>query len=311
MGASKETSIEIASIKTRFWKAGDHGPPLVLIHGIASSIEDWETNIPALARTHRVFALGLVGCGLSDKPANHDYSLRSLAEFVLAFMSAMGIEAAHLAGFSMGGRLALDCASRAPEHVLSLILLAPAAVGPDTIINFRLASVKGLGEILTRPSRFGMRTLLNAAFHDRDKVAVQMVADRSRFARLPGAQSAFLTMLRGMVRLGGFHPEVIADVQPRLPAIRQPSLVIWGLQDRFLPNRRAEILQRGLPNCRLMRYEACGHLSHIEHAEKFNAEAAAFLRSVDDGFFLLGASFGNASQTTIAGETRCTMNRIN
>jgi len=113
MPASNPTSIDIAGIRTRVTRAGDHGPPLVLIHGIASSIEDWETNIPALARTHRVFALDLVGCGLSDKPPGHDYSLRSLAEFVLAFMSQAGIEAAHLAGFSMGGRLALDCASLA------------------------------------------------------------------------------------------------------------------------------------------------------------------------------------------------------
>jgi len=166
---------------------------------------------------------------------------------------------------------------------LSLILAAPAAVGPDTIINFRLASVRGLGEILTRPSRFGMRTLLNAAFHDRGKVTAQMLADRLRMAQLPGAQSAFLTTLRGMVRLGGFHPEIVADIQSRLPAIRQPSLVIWGLQDQFLASRHAEILQQGLPNCRVVRYDACGHLPHIEQSDRFNADAGAFLRSLGGG----------------------------
>jgi len=281
--ASEEAFTDIAGVKTRFRKVGDHGPPLVLIHGIASSIEDWEVNIPTLAQTHQVYALDLVGCGLSDKPANFDYSPRSLAEFVLAFMSAQGLDKAHLAGFSLGARLALDCASLAPERVSSLLLSAPAAVGPDTIINFRLASVVGLGEILTRPSRFGMRTLLNAAFHDRTKVTSQMVEDRLRLARLRGAQAAFLAMLRSVTRLSGFHPAVIADIQSRLPAIRQPSLVIWGVQDRFLPNRHGEILRRLLPNCRLANYEACGHLPHIEHSDRFNADAAGFLGSLSDG----------------------------
>lgn len=278
--AGQDRFVDIAGVRTRFWQAGDRGPAVVLIHGIASSVEDWATNIPALARSHRVFALDLVGCGLSDKPADHDYSLRSLANFVLAFMSSQGLDTAHLAGFSLGGRLALDCASLAPERVLSLILCAPAAVGPDTIINFRLASVKGLGEILTRPSRFGMRMLLNAAFHDRSKVTSEMVEDRLRLARLPGAHAAFLSTLRGMVRLSGFHPEIIADIQSRLPTIRQPSLVIWGLQDRFLPNRHAQILERLLPNCRVAHYEACGHLPHDEHSARFNADAAAFLGGV-------------------------------
>ena len=272
---------DVSGVRTRFWQAGSSGPPVVLIHGIASSVEDWEANIDVLAQGHRVFVLDLVGCGLSDKPGGHDYALRSLAQFVLDFMTAQGIDAAHVMGFSMGGRLALECAHLAPERVLSLVLLAPAAIGPDTIINFRLASVKGLGELLTRPSRFGMRMLMHAAFSDPSKVTPAMVEDRLRLAKLPGAHAAFLTTLRGMVRFAGFHPEIISEVQSWLPSIRAPTLVIWGLQDRFLSSRHAEILRQRLPNCTIKFYENCGHLPLIEQAERFNTDAAAFLAGVE------------------------------
>lgn len=272
---------DVSGVRTRFWRAGDSGPAVVLIHGIASSVEDWEANIDALAQGHRVFVVDLVGCGHSDKPGGHDYSLRSLAQFVLDFMSAQGIDSAHLMGFSMGGRLALECAHIAPERVLSLVLLAPAAIGPDTIINFRLASVKGLGELLTRPSRFGMRMLMHAAFSDPSKIGEDMLADRLHRAKLPGAHAAFLTTLRGMVRLGGFHPEIISEVQSWLPSIHKPVLVIWGADDRFVSSRHAEILRERLPNCTIKLYENCGHLPLIEQAERFNADATAFLAGVE------------------------------
>src|SRR5690349_17496526 len=203
----------MSAIRTRYWQAGNNGPHVVLIHGLGSSVEDWEGNIEALARHHRVVAIDLVGCGLSAKPLPYDYSLPSLARFILAFMSAQRVASADLIGFSMGARLALQCAHQAPERVRSLIVAAAAAVGRETLFEFRLISIKGVGELLTIPSTFGVRMLLRSAFADPSKVSRGMVAERLQLARAPGAQRAFLTILRGMVRFSGFHPDVIADVQ--------------------------------------------------------------------------------------------------
>jgi pimeloyl-ACP methyl ester carboxylesterase len=269
--------VDVAGIRTRYWQAGHGGSDVVLIHGVASSVEDWEGNIAALAQDHRVFAVDLVGCGRSDKPASYDYSLPGLARFVLAFMSTQGIATAHLVGFSLGGQLALQCAHLAPERVRSLLLAAPAAIGLDTIINFRLASLRGVGELLTRPNPFGMKMLLRTAFADPSKVTSDMVEDRLVLARLPGAQTAFLTTLRGMLRFSGFHPELVAGIQSWLPSVACPALVIWGSQDRFLPPRHAEILRERLPNCTIKFYDNCGHLPQIEQREAFNRDAANFL----------------------------------
>ena len=109
--------ITVAGIKTRYQQIGTNGPALVLVHGIASSIEDWKDNIVELSRGRRVIAFDLVGCGRSDKPLNQNYSISELAKFTLELMTVLGLDKVDLCGFSMGGRIALECAHMGPTRV--------------------------------------------------------------------------------------------------------------------------------------------------------------------------------------------------
>jgi pimeloyl-ACP methyl ester carboxylesterase len=91
----------------RYWTQGDTGPTVLLLHGISCSVLEWEHTIAALATQHRVIALDLLGCGLSDKPLDAGYDMLSQAKFVFAFMDAMGLNAVSMVGNSMGGCIAL------------------------------------------------------------------------------------------------------------------------------------------------------------------------------------------------------------
>ena len=71
-----------------------------------------------------------------------------------------------------------------------------------------------------------------------------------------------------------------ADVQSFLPTIVCPTLVIWGLQARFVPRRHADILRARLPNCYVKFCDARGHLPQIEQQHALNEDAAAFLAEV-------------------------------
>jgi pimeloyl-ACP methyl ester carboxylesterase len=77
----------------------------------------------------------------------------------LAFLSAQGEASAHFIGNSLGGRTALECARLAPACVKSMVLAAPAGIGRETALTMRFASLPVLGNLLTRPSRMGMRML--------------------------------------------------------------------------------------------------------------------------------------------------------
>ena len=269
--------IDINGVQTRYWRAGDGGTPVVMLHGIASSVEDWAPTIPALADGRATYALDLLGCGRTDKPAEQSFSPQEMVDHVLGFLDAMGIEQADLIGWSMGGRMALDLAGQAPDRVRRIILVAPAGVGPDTIINMRLAAVPGLGEVLTKPSMFGLRMLVKAATFDKASVTDEVVAERLQFAKLPGAQAAFLKQLRAFVGFRGFLPGPMRRLQAVLSAIDAPTLAIWGRQDAFVPHTHAEILLQQMPDCRAEVIEECGHLPQSEQPERFNTLVSGFL----------------------------------
>jgi pimeloyl-ACP methyl ester carboxylesterase len=263
--------------RIRYWDTGQ-GPAVLLLHGIGCSALEWRHNVAALAQRHRVLVPDLLGFGLSDKPAGAHYSLRQLGQFALDFMAALGVARAHVAGNSLGGRLALECARIAPQAVASLLLVDPAGIARrGALLEFRLATLPGLGELFTRPSTAGTRMLWRKAFAAPGPfVTPEMVATKVALARLPGAQQAFLQTLRGFLRADGFRPESVADLQAALPTLAAPTLVLWGAQDRFVDPAHAEVLRQGLPNVEVQVWERCGHAPQIECAQRFNDTALGF-----------------------------------
>ena len=244
---------------------------------------EWERNVEALAAHHVVLAVDLMGFGLTDKPGGEDYGLPRLARFVLDFLSAVGVARAHLAGNSLGGRLALECAIAAPARVASLLLVDPAGVdGPDTLLEFRLATVPLLGELLTRPNAIGTRMLWNKAFANPGPfVTDAMVQTKLALARQPGAHAAFLKTLRSFVGLRGFRPQPLAALHAALPRIHAPALAIWGREDRFVPPAHAQALRRLLPGVQVELWDDCGHAPQVECAERFNEAALRFWQRAD------------------------------
>jgi pimeloyl-ACP methyl ester carboxylesterase len=282
----QDRTIEVEGHRTRYWEAGEVGSgasTVVLLHGIGCSVLEWQHNVQALAERHRVLVPDLLGFGLTDKPAGAGYGLPRLTRFVLSFMSALGARRAHLAGNSLGGRLALQCAIDAPARVASLLLADPAGIDrAGTLLEFRLATVPGLGELLTRPHRMGLRMLWRKAFADPDTfVTPELVDAKFTLASLPGAHAAFLQTLRDFVDLRGFRPGPVAALQAALPGVSAPTLVIWGQGDRFVPPRHAEPLRRLLPQVEVQLWERCGHAPQVEQAERFNRTALDFWARVD------------------------------
>lgn len=98
---------------------------LLLVHGHASRIEEYDDLVPHLARTHRVLVPDLPGCGYSDKPKG-PYSLRLYEDALLGFLDALRIGRAYVAGGSLGGNLTLRLGHREPDRFPRLAAWAPA-----------------------------------------------------------------------------------------------------------------------------------------------------------------------------------------
>ncbi len=278
MGDSFEDRfVQVGGVRARYWRAGDGGSAVLLLGGIGCSVIDWTANIDALAAGRTVYALDMLGEGLTDKPDGDRYGLPDLARFVFAFLGAVGVERAHIVGHSLGGRITLECARQDPGRVLSMTLVAPAGVGRATHIMMRLPTVPYLGELLSRPSPSGLKTLWRLGVHDPALITDAFVATKYRLASAPGAHSAFLKTLRGFVGIGGFERSQMEALQKAMPAMTAPALVIWGREDRLLPCAQAEILRSRLPRAEVRIFETCGHVPQMEQPEAFNETAAAFL----------------------------------
>lgn len=99
------------------------GEPLLLIHGLGSSGADWAFQVPALEPHCRVLAPDLPGCGFSVPPEGGRYEIASLAQAMWALLDGLGLPAANVAGFSLGGAVALEMALQRPQAVPRLALI--------------------------------------------------------------------------------------------------------------------------------------------------------------------------------------------
>jgi pimeloyl-ACP methyl ester carboxylesterase len=125
--AVEERRIEVGGLPTRYLEAGT-GEPLVLLHALGESTSDWRWVLPALARTHRVYAPDLPGFGGSSKPAA-DYSPAFFERFAAGFLDALGLRRAAVVGNSLGGLVALRLALSEPARVGALVLVDSAGLG--------------------------------------------------------------------------------------------------------------------------------------------------------------------------------------
>ena len=101
------------------------GPPVVMLHGGASDSRDWLETMEALEHSYTVYAIDMLGYGLSDR-SKPGYYLTDFVDFTLGFIREMGLESFALVGHSLGGRICLDIALKHPELVQRLVLIDTA-----------------------------------------------------------------------------------------------------------------------------------------------------------------------------------------
>lgn len=277
MSTFKDQFVSAAGVRTRYWSAGHGETPLVFLHGLGGSIEDWAGTLIPLSQNRRVVAIDLLGCGKTEYSAFGHYGPDRMRDHVLATLDALSLDTVDLAGWSLGGRIALDVAHHAPLRVRCLILAGPAGIGPDTIINLDAPLHVSLQQAVTGTTASGWRLLRNAMRNGGFRRAARFAARRVTFVGDGQARAAFLAQLRSFVGSSGYLEGPRQDLLAKLPDIHTPTLAIWGRQDNFAPFPHAQTLVELLPNCTLRAIEECGHTVHIEKPDIFIASVDAFL----------------------------------
>jgi 4,5:9,10-diseco-3-hydroxy-5,9,17-trioxoandrosta-1(10),2-diene-4-oate hydrolase len=234
--------------------------------------------LPALARTHSVYAVDLPGFGYSANPAA-EYSPAFFASFVGSYLDALGLESSAVVGNSLGSLIALHLALADPTRVSTLGLVSSAGLGREVTYALRLPTLPGYGEVAVAwgktPFGAAQRAWLRVPllFARSECVPGEWINEHHRLAQLPGFMEAVEAALRAQIDLGG-QREVLVD---RLPELEMPTLVVWGERDRVFPYSQARTALSRLRQGVLELIPDCGHLPHVERPDCFAAILGRFL----------------------------------
>jgi pimeloyl-ACP methyl ester carboxylesterase len=265
--------VDVDGLRIRYVRKGS-GPPVVLVHGIASSVYSWADVIPALAESHDVIALDLPGFGGSDIPPP-GFSAARYVTVLRGFLDALGLARVRLVGHSLGGAVASAFAAAEPERVERLVLVDAAGFNlapEDRPWLLRVGGWPGVAPVLEAlPLRRRTVALgLRQVFHDDARVTPERVEEYAAPFFRPGASRFMAGLLRDARALG--LPEAIGR-------IRAPTLVVWGDDDRWVPLTDADRFVAAIPGSRKEVIPATGHIPQEERPAELVAVLKEFLAS--------------------------------
>lgn len=248
----------------RYIAEGEGDEDIIFIHGLGATSYTWRHLIDLLGEDYRVYAVDLIGFGMSDKP-DANPSPGFFADFITDFMDAVGIEKAHLVGNSLGGATAAAAALWHPERVDKIVLIG--AGGYDEIAEHRPFFVKlsqlpviGEGIILLsviNPQGIVRSTLKESAFTE-EFIDDDLVHEFARAFVTPGYRRFILRFTRD------FRYE---ELENSLNQIEHEALLLWGAEDNWIPVKFAHRFHEDLPNSVLKLIENCGHEPQEEYPE--------------------------------------------
>ncbi len=238
------------------------GEALVLVHGYLGGSSQWVAEMQALSPHLDVIAMDLPGFGKSRHLSSPD-QIAGYAQAVLENLDQLGVQRFHLLGHSMGGMIVQEMVRLAPERVVRLMLYA---TGPLGLLPGRFETMARARERLAQDGVDATARRISATWllHREASPSAQALGDLAAQASPQAAEAGLWAMERW-------------DGRAHLSQITQPTLIVWGDQDRSYQWPQIETLWRQIPNASLAVLPHCSHALHLEYPEMFHRLLLDFL----------------------------------
>jgi magnesium chelatase accessory protein len=275
--AARSSFVEAGGLRWHVQRAGQ-GPAILLVHGTAGATHAWRDVLPVLAERHTVIAPDLPGHGFTAPPAQPSaLALPGMAAALGALLEALGLRPRVVVGHSAGAavlvRMALDGALPEAQLLVGLnaALVAPPALartlaGPLFRGLFASARLAGLVARIAQPAGITEALLRSTG----SRLDAEMIACYEALLASPVHVRSALTMMANWD-----VPAVLRDVH----ALRLPTLLLAGDDDRWIPASQTARVLRYLPGAQLERVAGQGHLMHEEIGAQVGARV---LRAIHD-----------------------------
>ena len=254
-----------------YYEVHGKGEPLVLIMGIGLRGAHWFAIQDILAGEYRVIVIDNRGTGRSDKP-EIPYTAKMMAGDVVGLLDVLGIGAANVFGYSMGGMIAQEFALNYPGRLDNLILGSTYFGGPRRIPITTEAVAFAFDPERAKLSeedkaRGTIPWLWNKEFAENNPAAIERFIAIS--CEYPTPPQTYLSQGNAVMTL---------DTYDRLPDIKAPTLIIAGIQDRSMPYENSKLLASRIPGAELAIIENAGHMFFTDSTEKASKIILDFLR---------------------------------
>ncbi len=253
-----ERTVDAAGLKIHVSRSGK-GPPLMVLHHDFGTLER-TAMYDQLAQTFDVIVPHHAGWGRSERP-EWGRSVRDQAVLYQGLLSDLGVERPLLLGLGFGGWIAAEMASMAPRDLSKLVLAAPFGIKPDE------------GYILDQ-AIISYVDYPRAAFHDQK-------AFDAVYGHEPSVdQLEAWDIAREMSFRIAWKPYMYSQTLPHLlGAVKAPTLIVWGDDDKHIHMATANQWKRALPNARVEIIKACGHAIDLEKPAELAKLVSTFFAS--------------------------------
>jgi len=268
--------VDVGGRRLYYYAAGTRGAgePVLFLHGALATSHLWQGVVPLMPAGHRLVVADLLGCGRSDRSDGEALSAPAQALHVLALMDALGIAEACLVGHGGGGAIATALTLSAPWRVTRLALVNSTAFDawPSGAARVaRLIARTPLAGLVGAPFLAGIaHAALMRGFADPERGRHALDQFLLPYAQRLGVQ-ALVAQLRSLRDL---H---VLELGARLGAIKQPTSVIWGALDPWIPPAVGEQIRAAIAESTLDVIPGAKHFTPVDAPEAVASHVASLL----------------------------------
>lgn len=257
----------------------DEGPrtdstPLILIHGMSSSLNTWDSVALILSKEKRVISLDLPGFGLTGPSPENTYNYDYFSKFIDSFASRLQLKKFSLAGNSMGGGIAWNYALHNPNGVHKLILIDASGYPKKNekgTLGFKLASTPIINNLLLYITPKALvRKSLETIYYDQSRITDAQVERFHDIAIREGNREAALQIFKGSF--------ATTKIKGQITQITTPTLILWGDKDNLINVENAYRFQKDIKNSRVEIYPNVGHVPMEEAPQQVAQSILNFVR---------------------------------
>jgi pimeloyl-ACP methyl ester carboxylesterase len=252
------TPLRSQPLQTSYIHQGSGGIPILFLHGFDSSVFEFRRLLPFFVGEQEAWAVDLLGFGFTERDVQIPINPQNITLHLYSFWKTLINQPMVLVGTSMGGAAAIDFTLSYPEAVQSLLLVDSAGIGQGPIV----------GQFLIPPfDRWATNFLSNPKV--RQGISENAYFDKtfaSEDARICAAlhleHPNWSQALISFTKSGGY-----GSYKKKLSQIQQPTLIIWGENDKILGIKDAAKFQQLIPHSQIKWIQNCGHVPHLEQPQ--------------------------------------------